>query len=186
MRVLLTGSSGRLGRHLAPLLERAGHQAIGLDVNTGEHTQVLASVADRVAVERTFALHAPQTVIDAAALHKPDIAHYPRRAFVDVNVGSTLNLLDCAVAGGCDRFLFTSTTSLMISRASREGGAGEEAWIDETLAPLEPRNIYAVRRAGLELPGLDRPRVRRVARRAPPRLARPHRLRLDPRRAPSR
>lgn len=60
-------------------------------------------------------------MIHAAALHKPDIARYPAQAFVDVNVSGTLNLLEGAVRAGCDRFVFTSTTSLMISRAIREG-----------------------------------------------------------------
>ena len=52
-----------------------------------------------------------------------------------------------------DRFVFTSTTSLMISQKIREGragGAGEAIWIDETLAPLEPRNIYGVSKLAAE------------------------------------
>jgi UDP-glucose 4-epimerase len=64
---------------------------------------------------------------------------------VAVNVQGTLNLLEEAVAEGSkvDRFVFTSTTSLMISqkiRDGRAGGAREAIWIDETLSPLEPRN----------------------------------------------
>jgi nucleoside-diphosphate-sugar epimerase len=46
-----------------------------------------------------------------------------------------------------DRFVMTSTTSLMISReirAGRAGGAAKAAWITEDLAPLLPRNIYGV------------------------------------------
>ncbi|PAX08613.1 NAD-dependent epimerase/dehydratase family protein [Sphingomonas lenta] len=150
MRVLLTGSSGWLGRYLAPLLARAGHEVIGFDVAPGEHTQVVASVADRAAVEQAFAARRPEAVVHAAALHKPDIARYPRQAFIDVNVTGTLNLLEVAVTAGCDRFLFTSTTSLMISRAIREGRGGEAAWVDEALAPLLPRNIYGVTKLAAE------------------------------------
>ena len=67
----------------------------------------------------------------------------------------TLNLLEEAVAPGSkvDRFVFTSTTSLMISqkiRDGRAGGAGEAIWIDETLSPLEPRNIYGVTKLAAE------------------------------------
>ncbi|MDP1962465.1 MAG: NAD(P)-dependent oxidoreductase, partial [Reyranella sp.] len=52
-----------------------------------------------------------------------------------------------------DRFVFTSTTSLMISqkiRDGRAGGATEAIWIDETLAPLQPRNIYGVTKLAAE------------------------------------
>lgn len=47
MHILLTGSSGWLGRHLAPLLTSRGHEVTGLDVAPGEYTRVVGSVADR-------------------------------------------------------------------------------------------------------------------------------------------
>lgn len=121
MRVLLTGASGWLGRSLALQLREAGHAVVGLDVAPGPDTTVLGSVVDRELVERAFVEHAPDAVIHAGALHKPDILRYPAQAFVDVNVTGTLNLLDAAVAAGHDRFVFTSTTSLMISEAIRAG-----------------------------------------------------------------
>src|ERR1700736_3799788 len=144
MRVLLTGSSGWLGRFLAPRLRTAGHRVIGLDVVAGEATDVVGSVADRTVVERVFGDHGVEAVIHAGALHKPDIARYQPQSFIDVNVAGTLNLLQAAVAARHDRFVFTSTTSLMISRKIAEAKGAAAVWLDEATGPLEPRNIYGL------------------------------------------
>ncbi|MDB5693531.1 MAG: NAD-dependent epimerase/dehydratase [Alphaproteobacteria bacterium] len=147
MRVLLTGSSGWLGRFLAPLLRGAGHEVVGLDVAPGADTDIIGSVADRALVDRLFAERGIAAVIHAGALHKPDLARYPPAAFQAVNVEGTRDLLEAAAAAGHDRFVFTSTTSLMISetvRAGRAGGAARAFWIDEDFGPLAPRNVYGV------------------------------------------
>ncbi len=70
-----------------------------------------------------------------------------------VNVQGTLNLLEEAVAAKVSRFVFTSTTSLMISQKIRDGKAGgarEAVWIDETMTSLQPRNIYGVTKLAAE------------------------------------
>jgi UDP-glucose 4-epimerase len=120
MRVLLTGSSGWLGRFLAPRLRAAGHVAIGLDVAPGADTHVVGSVSERAVVEHAFSNHGIDAVVHAGGLHKPHIARYPKSAFIDANVTGTLNLLEAAAAAGHDRFIFTSTTSLMISQDIRQ------------------------------------------------------------------
>ncbi|QMW24586.1 NAD-dependent epimerase/dehydratase family protein [Sandaracinobacteroides saxicola] len=150
MRVLLTGSSGWLGRFLAPVLRAAGHRVVGFDVAPGVDTDVVASVADGGAVAGVFADGRIDAVIHAGGLHKPDIARQPPQAFVDVNVTGTLNLLQAAVAAGCGRFVFTSTTSLMISDAIRREDAEAAVWLDEGSGPLEPRNIYGVTKLAAE------------------------------------
>lgn len=150
MRILLTGSSGWLGRYLAPMLREAGHRVTGLDVAPGRDTDVVGSVADRALVERTFGEHGIEAVVHGGALHKPDIVRYPAQAFVDVNVAGTLNLLEAAVAAGNDRFVFTSTTSLMISAAIREERGAAASWLTEETGPLAPRNIYGVTKLAAE------------------------------------
>jgi nucleoside-diphosphate-sugar epimerase len=153
MRVLLTGSSGWLGRFLAPRLRAEGHDVVGLDVAPGADTFAIGSVADRALIERVFGDHGIEAVIHAGALHKPDIARYPEAAFRDVNLAGTRNLLEAAAAAGNDRFVFTSTTSLMISdsiRAGKTGGATRAAWLDEEFAPLAPRNIYGLTKLDAE------------------------------------
>jgi UDP-glucose 4-epimerase len=150
MRVLLTGSSGWLGRFLAPRLEAAGHLVTGLDVAPGRATQVIGSVADRSAIERVFKDRGVEAVVHGGGLHKPDIARFPAQAFIDVNVTGTLNLLQAAVAAGHDRFVFTSTTSLMISQSIRDEAGAAAVWLDEATGPLAPRNIYGVTKLAAE------------------------------------
>ena len=151
MRVLLTGSSGWLGRYLAPLLSQRGHDVTGIDVVPGACTQVIGTVADRALIDRTMGEHGIEAIIHSGALHKPDIVRYPRQAFIEVNVSGTLNLIEAAVAAGNDRFLFTSTTSLMV-RADVRAGAGDTGawWMDEDFGPLEPRNIYGITKFAAE------------------------------------
>lgn len=150
MRILLTGSSGWLGRFLAPRLHEEGHEVVGLDIAAGPETEIIGSVADRALVDRTFKERGIEAVIHAGALHKPDIARYPAQAFVDVNVTGTLNLLEAATAAGNDRFVFTSTTSLMVSEALHRGIQDRAAWMTEDYAPLEPRNIYGITKLAAE------------------------------------
>lgn len=150
MRVLLTGSSGWLGRSLAPLLRAAGHTVVGLDIAPGPDTDAVGSVADPALVERLLLAEGIGAVVHAAALHKPDIARHPARAFVDVNVAGTLNLLEASLAAGVDRFVFTSTTSVMVSQAVRDEGGAAAVWLDEGTGPLEPRNIYGATKLAAE------------------------------------
>jgi nucleoside-diphosphate-sugar epimerase len=114
---------------------------IGLDVVSGPDTTVVASVANRNDVERVFSDHHIETVVHIGALHKPDIARFQAQAFVDVNITGTLYLLEAAIASNHDRFVFTSTTSLMATQAIRDEVAATAVWLDEDFGPLAPRNI---------------------------------------------
>ncbi|QPC92459.1 NAD(P)-dependent oxidoreductase [Mesorhizobium sp. INR15] len=152
MRILLTGSSGWLGSSLAPRLRALGHEVTGLDPAPSAETRIVGSIADRELVMRVVAENRIEAIIHSGALHKPNIENHGNSEFVATNVQGTLNLLDAAVTAGVQRFVMTSTTSLMISQAIRDGfigGARKAAWLTETMLP-EPRNIYGVTKLSAE------------------------------------
>lgn len=155
MNILVTGSSGWLGQHLVPRLRRAGHEVIGLDPVPGPTTDIVGSVADRDLVRELLRERRIQGIVHGGALHKPHIALHDSSQFIATNVQGTLNLLEEATAPGStvDRFVFTSTTSLMISQEIRDAhkrGITRAFWIDEEMTPLEPRNIYGVTKLAAE------------------------------------
>ncbi|MEM6901061.1 MAG: NAD(P)-dependent oxidoreductase [Pseudomonadota bacterium] len=146
----MTGSSGWLGRYLIPMLRDHAYDPIGLDIVASDDTDIVGSVVDSQFVSSVFRQHSFHAVIHAAALHKPDIVRYSEQNFIDVNVTGALNLLRSATNQNCGRFVFTSTTSLMISQSIREGRGDEAIWLDENHGPLEPRNIYGVTKLAAE------------------------------------
>jgi UDP-glucose 4-epimerase len=155
MRVLVTGSSGWLGQTLVPRLRRSGHEVVGIDPVPAPTTRVVGSIADRDLVRTTMRDFQVEAVIHAGARHKPHVQTHAASEFVAVNIQGTLNLLEESVSPGSrvDRFVFTSTTSLMVSneiRAGRSGGATRAAWMTEELTPLLPRNIYGVTKLSAE------------------------------------
>jgi UDP-glucose 4-epimerase len=155
MRILVTGSSGWLGKTLVPRLEKDGHLVVGLDPAPSATTKVAGSIADRDLVHRMMREFEITAIIHSGALHKPQVATHHRSDFVSVNIQGTLNLFEEAVAPASkvDRFIMTSTTSVMISnqiRAGRAAGAHKAIWITEEMSPLHPRNIYGVTKLSAE------------------------------------
>jgi len=142
-----------LGQTLVPRLSGEGHQVIGLDLVPSRNTQIVGTVADRELVHRAIRDFEAEAIVHAAALHKPHIETHRASDFVAVNVQGTLNLLEEAVASQVECFIFTSTTSLMISREMRAGAfrhPQKAVWITEEMTPLLPRNIYGVTKLSAE------------------------------------
>ncbi len=136
MRILLTGSSGRIGAAVGARLSLR-HQVTGVDIRPGPLTGVIADVRDTAALEAHC--RDADAVIHTASLHVPDLAARSAQEFRDVNVDATWRLLEACGSAGVRRFVYTSTTSLY-------GDAllpvdGKATWVTESLPP-QPRDIY--------------------------------------------
>lgn len=100
MSILITGTEGFLGTHLATLLHDRGEQIVGLDVIASPAPRpwpmIVGDVTDRTFVEQLFAEHDVTSVVHAGGVSGPHICNnFPARVF-DVNVLGTLNLFEAA------------------------------------------------------------------------------------------
>ena len=123
-----------------------GLDARGLDVVDGPYVDLVGSVSDADCVAR--AMDGVDAVIHAAALHKPHVAEYSKRAFVDTNVTGTLCLIERAIATSVKAFVFTSTTSAF-GRALVDATGRRAHWIDESVVS-RPKNIYGATKCAAE------------------------------------
>jgi UDP-glucose 4-epimerase len=146
MRVLVTGSSGHLGEALVRTLRELRHEVVGLDIRPSPFTTRVGSMTDRSFVNAC--MRDVETVLHAATLHRPHVETHDRRAFIDVNIAGTLNLLEEAVAADVRSFVFTSTTSVFGDALIPPAGA-PAAWITEDVRPV-PKNIYGTTKAAAE------------------------------------
>ena len=135
MKVLVTGSSGRIGRAICARL-RLEHQVIGLDRAPSSESRLIGDVADAALLRR--ALREVDAVVHTAALHAPHVGHASDDEFERVNVEATRTLAGLAAESGVGNFVFTSTTALYGSASTPRTAAG---WVDEDLTP-QPLTIY--------------------------------------------
>ena len=130
MKVLVTGTAGFIGSHVALRLLERGDEVIGLDnlndyydVNLKKarlahfiahpgYTHVHADLADRAAMETAFATHRPQRVINLAAQAGVRYAAENPHAYVASNVTGFLHVLEGCRRHEAEHLVFASTSSV--------------------------------------------------------------------------
>lgn len=134
MRIVLTGSSGRVGRAIFSAL--AGrHDVIGIDRSPFSTTHITGDFADEARLRSAFA-HA-DAVIHTAALHAPHVGCVQDAEFQRINVDGTRMVAEAAIVAGVERLVFTSTTALYGYAVSENACT----FIDEDTPP-QPKTIY--------------------------------------------
>jgi len=136
MRIVVTGSAGRIGRAIVACLAR-NHEVVGLDrVPSATAVQHVGDVVDRELLATGFA--GAHAVVHVAALHAPHVGVVPDADIERVNVDGTRAVIAAARAAGIRRIVYTSTTALY-GKASHV--SGRATWIDEDVEPI-PLTMY--------------------------------------------
>lgn len=149
MKILVTGSLGFMGSHLAEYLSFNGHEVIGMDnLSTGFN----ANGTDDVLTHKVDLVLEPERVSHIIEEFQPDIvyhlaawAHEGLSQFCPIkitenNYNATLNVLIPAIRVGVKRFVFTSSMSVY--------GDGIPPF-DESMERA-PADIYAVAKTASE------------------------------------
>ena len=131
MKLLLTGADGFTGRHFAAYASARGYEVSALQ----------ADLKDRDALHQQVAQAAPELVVHLAAISF--VGHADARAFYDVNVIGTLNLLDALAA------LAQPPRSILLASSANVYGTCDQSPIPEEQAPT-PVNHYAVSKLAME------------------------------------
>lgn len=149
MRMLITGGAGFQGSHLAERWSGAGHDVTILNTYSEEAARnvravssdaevVWGSVTDDEIVQKTVRGH--DVVVHLAARVNVDESLDAPRAFADVNLGGTINVLEAARRSGA-RVVFASSCEVY--------GASDGLPVPET-APLRPFSPYAASKAAAD------------------------------------
>lgn len=139
MRVLITGHLGYIGTVMTPLVEAAGHDVVGLDVDFystctyGEPPRLYPTIRKDLRDVELADLKGFDAVIHLAALSNDPLGNLNPDITYDINHRGTVHLAKTAKAAGVKRFLFSSSCS--------NYGAAGDIMLDET-ADLNPITPY--------------------------------------------
>ena len=130
MKVLVTGTAGFIGSHVALQLLERGDEVVGFDslndyydVNLKKarlarfmehpgYTHIHADLADRTAVESAFATHKPRRVINLAAQAGVRYAAENPHIYVASNVTGFLHILEGCRQHDVEHLVYASTSSV--------------------------------------------------------------------------
>jgi len=139
---LVTGGAGFIGSHLVKLLVRLGHDVVVLDNLSQGHraavpdqvTLIEADLANRPALDAVFQSRRFDAVFHFAALSLVGESMRIPLHYCRTNLANAMNLAEAAIAGGCLRFVLSSTAALFNPTADGRP-------IAEDAVP-DPQNAY--------------------------------------------
>ena len=163
MRILITGSAGFIGFHLARLMLEQGHQVLGLDGMTEYYdlrlkqrrNQMLLQspgyrfaetmLEDLAGFDSAVDAFEPEVIVHLAAQAGVRYSLENPRAYVDSNVTGTFNVMEAARRHKVRHLLMASTSSVY--------GANEKMPFAETDQTDHPLTIYAATKKATEAMG---------------------------------
>jgi nucleoside-diphosphate-sugar epimerase len=118
MKILLTGHAGYIGAVMAPLLQDAGHEVVGLDSGLFEDCDFGAGPRPLPALRRDLRdvraadLEGFEAVVHLAALSNDPLGDLNADCTYDINHRASVQLAQSAKQSGVSRFVYSSSCSV--------------------------------------------------------------------------
>lgn len=144
MKVLLTGSSGFIGQHLRPRLEKIGSVY-----------DLQSDLTDHASVEKEVTNIKPDIIVHLAARTEVQESFYEQVSFSEINYVGTVNLIEaCRNLNPMPYFVFASTMEVygwqpISDEVEHTGTYKQSVVFDENTQP-NPNAPYAVAKYGCE------------------------------------
>jgi nucleoside-diphosphate-sugar epimerase len=140
--ILVTGSSGFVGRAVMARLATLGEKAIGLDPRPARSTQVIDDLSDRARLRALIAGETISHIIHAGGISGPMVMADDPAGVIAINVTGSMNLLNEAMAGGVRTFVYCSSVAAI-------GHFYEPEPIGEDY-PMRPASTYGCSKAAMD------------------------------------
>jgi len=153
MKVLITGAGGFIGSHLCEALVNEGHEVRALVRYNSQNfwgwldrssarNDINVIAGDMRDFDSVFkAVKGIECIFHLAALISIPYSYQDQRAFIDVNIKGTLNLLQASLSAGVKRIIHTSSSEVY--------GTAQHIPIDEQ-HPVNPQSPYAATKAAAD------------------------------------
>lgn len=152
VRVLVTGASGFLGRHVVAALEQRDLEVIATGRRQVRGVDHLLDLRDRPGIQRVLREYRPDYLVNCAA-YGVNFADQDSQEAVEVNVLGSLALMESAAEIGVVRFLQVGSCS---EYGSHPGLIAEDV-------ALKPSGVYGASKAAASLALIERARVLKVS-----------------------
>lgn len=160
MKILITGTAGFIGSHLAKKLIKQGHEVIGIDnindyydvtikedrlksIGTKNFTFYKINLEDEFEMNKIFEDEMPQVVINLAAQAGVRYSLENPRAYIDSNIVGFTNILECSRHHKVEHLIYASSSSVYGANTSKPFSTSDN--IDH------PLSLYAATKKSNEL-----------------------------------
>jgi UDP-glucuronate 4-epimerase len=161
MKVLVTGSAGFIGNHVALKLLSDGHEVLGVDnlnpyydvalkrrrverlVPHENYIDAMIDLNDKVELDKLFKHHQPERIVHLAAQAGVRHSLDTPRDYIDANISGFLNILEACREFGTEHLVYASSSSVY--------GANTMMPFSEHHGTNHPKSLYAATKKMNEL-----------------------------------